>query len=105
MPNKNYRKGYGREKKTVAELHDFGYTCMESRGSKGAFDVVASRVVTRWIQVKSNNFPPRDELVKLSAIADRITNDYVICEIWVWVDNHHLAEIWRWSKKRKVWTM
>ena len=41
MSNKNYQKGYRFEKRVANFFRNIGYYAIESRGSKGLYDVIA----------------------------------------------------------------
>ena len=43
MPNRFYRRGYAAEKRARRILERLGYTVIESRGSRGLFDVCGLR--------------------------------------------------------------
>lgn len=54
MPNRNYRRGYENERKTMRVLEAAGYETFRMAGSHGMFDVIAvGKNDVRLIQVKS----------------------------------------------------
>lgn len=77
--NKGAQKGTKNEKRSMRYLNKQEYFCMDSRGSHGIFDVIASYIgkdpdkpLTIYIQSKTNGGYSRQDLVPLKMFADQV---------------------------------
>ena len=80
MSNKSYGLGYERKEKKFWE--NLGYTVMRSRGSFGAFDIIAAKDNWHLISVKSTkqkHYSYKKELEKIKEIeVPKGTTKYLI---------------------------
>lgn len=91
----NYMKGYRAEKKAREFLEGQGYYVLESRGSHGAFDLVAVPLravskatdgLVRLVQVKSGERPRPADRGKVRSMAAKFEAGRVLCELWWFPD-------------------
>lgn len=85
MPNSNYRKGYLRERRTMALLEAAGYTAFRTAGSHGPVDVIAiSPLGMRLAQIKSGkaNVTPAER----EALRNLPRPSNATVEVWRWKD-------------------
>jgi len=83
------RKGWRREDQARKQLEKEGYYVTRAAGSLGAWDLIAvlreheARPIIRLIQVKSNRYPSRKEMVLLRSFN---TFGIISREVWIYPD-------------------
>jgi len=64
MPNRNYKKGYRYERKTMSKLFELGYLPLRMAGSHSPFDVIGiGERDIKLIQVKSTKKKLTDSVI------------------------------------------
>lgn len=85
-------KGWRSEHKTMKLLEAIGFDCIRAGASLGRFDIIAwNKKEIKFIQVKTNNNPPKEEMEALQEYSNLPEN--AVKELWVWYDRERKPRI------------